>query len=445
MKKIYTIILVISLGVFSSCDDFLDIVPTGQVIPKTLEEYRALQTAAYLSFPDDRGLTTFRSDELDLAPADNTSKDTFKDIWLWNDDTQSDFTAQFEWVKFYKSIYLASQIIENEKNITEGNSTDIKQLVGEAYLLRAYSHFVLVNLYGNAYNATTAATDKGVPIQLTTNIEILLSRSSVEAVYQAVLNDIKEAEIRINIKEWETGFNYRFTTTAIEAFKSRIYLYMGEGYWGKSLEASTNVLKVKKELVDLNNNSNPLPNYFSSPEAIVALEQSVTSSRVQSMFLSRNLINLYKTGDLRKSKYYKAITASIYSVAKGGSKAYASTFRTSEIYLNAAEAAFHTNDLDGAKDYLLTLLKNRYNANGYARAEVEIEALTNDNFLEYLYDERFKELAVEGHRWFDLRRTTQPRIEKTYQGETYVLEQGDVRYTIRIPKEAILSNPNLSN
>lgn len=444
MKKIYLTLLTIGLGIFTSCDNFLDIVPTGEVIPETLEEYRALQLSAYLKLPD-RGLTSFRSDELDLAPADETSKDSYKDIWLWNDDTQSDMTTQFEWKNFYTAIYLVNQIIENENSIIEGSSTDIKQLVGEAYLLRAYAHFLLVNFYGNAYKASTASTEKGVPIQLTTDIEKVLTRSSIEDVYQAVLNDIKEAEKRITVKSWDTGYNYRFTTVAVEALKSRVYLYMGDGFWDKSLEASQNVLKAKSDLVDLNNSNVVLPNNYSSSEMIVALEQSVNSSRVQSMFMNRALINLYGTGDLRKSKYYKAVTASIYSVAKGGSKSYACTFRTGEIYLNASEAAFHTDNLDGAKSYLLTLLKNRYNANGYTRAETEVNALTKDNFLEYLYNERFKELAVEGHRWFDLRRTTQPRIEKTYSGQTYVLTQGDARYTIRIPKEAIESNPNLAN
>lgn len=272
-----------------------------------------------------------------------------------------------------------------------------------------------------------------------------MTRSSVDAVYQAVLNDIKEAEKRITVKSWDTGYNYRFTTVAVEALKSRVYLYMGDGFWDKSLEASKNVLEIKSDLVDLNVGNTPLPNNYSSTEMIVALEQTVNASRVQGMFMNRNLINLYGTGDLRKSKYYTAVTASIYTVAKGGSRTYACTFRTGEIYLNAAEAAFHTDKLDDTKGYLLTLLKKRYNTNGYTRIELEVNALTKENFLEYLYNERFKELAVEGHRWFDLRRTTQPRIEKTYSGQTYVLEQGDARYTIRIPREAIESNPNLAN
>ena len=62
-----------------------------------------------------------------------------------------------------------------------------------------------------------------------------------------------------------------------------------------------------------------------------------------------------------------------------------------------------------------------------------------------LIEESALELAFEGHRWFDLRRTTRPRLEKTYSGTTYVLEENDSRYTIRIPSEAIEANPGLAN
>ena len=75
--------------------------------------------------------------------------------------------------------------------------------------------------------------------------------------------------------------------------------------------------------------------------------------------------------------------------------------------------------------------------------EAEVMDMTRDELRQEIRDERFRELAFEGHRWFDLRRTTLPELVKTYQGETYVLEQGDERYTLRIPPEAIEANPGL--
>ena len=48
-------------------------------------------------------------------------------------------------------------------------------------------------------------------------------------------------------------------------------------------------------------------------------------------------------------------------------------------------------------------------------------------------------------RWFDLRRSTRPRLEKVLDGTRYVLEENDARYTLAIPKEAIEANPGLLN
>ncbi len=71
--------------------------------------------------------------------------------------------------------------------------------------------------------------------------------------------------------------------------------------------------------------------------------------------------------------------------------------------------------------------------------------MTQDELITEILDERERELAIEGHRWFDLRRTTRPRIQTILGGKQYILEQDDARYTLTIPKEAISANPGLNN
>mgnify|MGYP003232821560 CR=1 FL=1 len=64
MKKLTSIILfVVFLGT-TGCDNFLDITPTGRVIPETAKDYRELLTRAYSMMPDSRGLTAFIADEI---------------------------------------------------------------------------------------------------------------------------------------------------------------------------------------------------------------------------------------------------------------------------------------------------------------------------------------------------------------------------------------------
>ena len=69
--------------------------------------------------------------------------------------------------------------------------------------------------------------------------------------------------------------------------------------------------------------------------------------------------------------------------------------------------------------------------------------MDNETLVKEIVDERTRELAFEGHRWFDLRRTTMPGLSKTYQNDTYKLDSLDARYTLRFPTEAVEANPGI--
>ncbi|MDR2683307.1 MAG: RagB/SusD family nutrient uptake outer membrane protein [Dysgonamonadaceae bacterium] len=430
----------------AGCDDFLDITPTGRVIPKSAEEFRNLLTEAYRTMPSSRGLTTFRSDEADLSSgASEQDISSYKDIWTWNDDNPDGSTTSFEWKNYYTTLFIANSVIENETAMTGGLPGEVGQLTGEAYMLRALIHFTLVNLYAVPYNPATAGTDKGIPLKLNTNVEQLLSRNTLGEVYASIVSDVEEAQKRLNIEQWEAGLNYRFNTISAEAFKSRIYLYMKD--WKNALTACRNVLSVKGGLADLKASGVNPPNHYLSVESIVAFEQLITASYQNAGRVNPILLNLYVTGDRRKSNFYEARTSSISKVKKGGSAAYRCSFRTGEIYLNAAEAAVQDPEtgIETAREYLFTLLSNRYTENAFNTRKAAIEAMDKNALLSEIYTQRFLELAYEGHRWFDIRRTTQIRMERSFRGETFVLEENDSRYTLKIPAEAILNNPNLTN
>lgn len=341
-------------------------------------------------------------------------------------------------------MFIANYVIESKDMIEEGTADEVNQMVGESYMLRAYMHFLLVNLYGEPYTNCDPATTKAIPLKLNSDTENTLSRNTVAEVYDSILSDLVEAEKYLNVDQWDLGYNYRFNTLSVNALRSRVYLYMGE--WAKSLEASQAVLQVNNQLVDMSS-SDILPSEYNSPENILALEQVMTAQYVRAAKVSTALWRMYTSNDLRRSKYFTQVTVSNILVAKGGSNQYACSFRVGEIYLNAAEAALLTGEsaMPEARTYLLTLVKQRYKTAAYAEKETAINAMGRDELLQEIYDERTRELAFEGHRWFDLRRTTRPRLEKKFSGTTYVLEENDSRYTIRIPSAAIEANPELAN
>lgn len=425
----------------AACNDFLDIQPIGKVMPQTGDEYRKLLTEAYSRVLADRGLTTFRTDELvlDDATASDDDLEFYLDIWRWQDNNPDQNTSSFGWLNHYYVSYIANSVIENRQNIIEVTDSARNQMVGEAYMLRAYIHYILVNLYADPYTHCDPATTKGIPLKLSSDVTAVLSRNTVGEVYASILSDIDMAESLLNVETWPEGETYRFNKVSADAFRARVCLYMGN--WEEAYKAAVRVIERHGTLEDMTS-STTLPNDYQSVEAIVSLENIITEN-YNTGKISDGLVALYRSGDMRLSRFYRQQVAGVYMLRKGGNNTYRCTFRTAEFYLTAAEAAVELNDMDNARHYLTELMKKRYNALMYSRYEPEILAMTRDELRQEIYDERFRELAFEGHRWFDLRRTTRPELTKTYNGETYVLQKDDPRYTLRIPPEAVEANPGL--
>ena len=92
----------------------------------------------------------------------------------------------------------------------------------------------------------------------------------------------------------------------------------------------------------------------------------------------------------------------------------------------------------------LSLFEHASDEATYATLTTQVNALSQDALVSFILDERKKELCYEGHIWFDLRRTTRPALTKKTRSGEYKLSQDDPRYTLRIPKEAISRNGNLT-
>ena len=382
-------------------------------------------------------MTTVRTDELQLSG--NTSSndlDAYLDLWLWKDDNPSPTTSYFSWRTYYHNIYIANYIIEHQHEITNAKADEISQLVGEAYMMRAYDLFLLVNLYAEPYTHCTPATTRGVPMLLEADVNAIPGSSSVEAVYQQVLADLTLAEQHMNVSQWEQGKNYRFNKVAAQALRARTYLYMGR--WQEALTAAQAVIAAHGDLVDLNATDALLPDDYQSAENIVALEQFSSNLSTVINQPSKDFLALYRSGDQRKSTYYKRATSTTYSLLK--SEGYCS-FRSAEAYLTAAEAEAQLGNTANAIELLKPLLAKRLNTTAYDEAIALMTPMDKSQLLQEIYDERARELAFEGHRWYDLRRTTQPALTRTYKGETYTLTPD--KYTMRFPTEAVESNPEI--
>lgn len=439
MKKITTIIALAVISFTSvGCDRFLDIQPEGKVIPTTVEDYRKVLTSAYAKYPAHKSLSVLRTDEVTIN--ENISDfNVYREIAMWKDTNNDSATAEFPWVRFYSVIFYLNQII-NEGSKTMADSPEKRQILAEAYALRAYTYFDMVNLYAKPYNSATASTDRGVPISLEMDIEAVLKPSSVQAVYDLIHADISKAEGLMVEQKQAVGINYRFSKIALTALQARTALYQTD--WNKALYYAEQALAMKGDLVDLNANST-LPHHYMAVESIMALDDVFDSAAQNLSFASPELMSKFNTTTDKRFKLYFEKNGSQYKIIKKGSSEFKVSFRTTEMYFIKSEALLKLNKLDEAKETLSKVLKNRYTPEGYTAVQNTITQMNAADFMNFILDERSREFAVEGHRWFDLRRANQKEIKHTINGKDYILQQNDPRYTIEYPMSAKKNNPNL--
>jgi hypothetical protein len=430
--------LFVAAIVATSCDDYLDVKPVGKVIPETLTDFRAVLTKGYATFPTHKSLTSLRGDEV-LLEEETNDLVFYKDNYMWNDANPDLIATRFPYAGLYNCIFYTNVII-NEASAKLGPSPEKNQLVGEAYALRALAYFDLINLFAKQYDPATASSERGVPLALEIDLEQAYIPQSVEIIYGQILSDKEEAKKLLNLDTQAKGLNYRFSKAALYAMESRIYLYQKQ--WDKALQAADKGMTINNSLVDLN--ATPiLPNNYDTKESIMALENTFENKLKRSAYPAPTLTNAYdKVNDLRFKLYYK-VSGSGFIFLKGGELYQKNTFRTSELYLTKAEASAQLNDLATARTTILNFIKNRYNTTGYAQLSTKISAMNQTELLDFVYQERQREFAIEGHRWFDLRRTTQKQIEHTLSNKTYTLIKNDPRYTLPFPLDARLNNPEL--
>lgn len=447
MKKIIYLLPVLCLSLFSC--NYLDREPIGQVIPETASDFRALLTTAYQTFPTHKNLLTVRADEVDmdfLAAA----YDGYKDIATWNDETADWKTYSFPYVSMYQTIFYANHIINEGESVKMEAAEPITQIMAEAYCLRAYAHLELVNLYAVPYNAATAATDRGIVLSLQIDIAQDYKPVNVDSVYTQIWSDLQQADRLMEVETQTPVLRYRFSKASLAALKTRVALYQND--WNKTLEFAREALAINPTLENLNNTTSINPVQAKSTECLLALER-VSNQDLNSsdFYVSSNVTSVYdKENDLRFNLFFKKKYGDYFS-NKFGSNTDRITFRVAELYLNGAEAAAQLGMEAEAKAFLKHLAENRLNETGLANYTARLDAATGSALIEEIYTERLRELALEGTRWYDLRRTTRPALSKmlidpaTFEPQFYSLDANDKRYTLPFPKEAIQSNPNLQD
>ncbi len=373
--------------------------------------------------------------------------------------------ADDTWSKVYKSINAANIVISQADKLQD-NPGQLSRIKGEALYLRANYYFYLVNCYAQAYKKETAKTDLGVPLKITEFVEDrFFTRSTVDSVYQQMVSDLNAAEKCLE----GTAITslYHTNINAVNLLQSRIYLYMQS--WDLALEAANKVIARKPLLFNLTAYK-PNTSFFSasSPESIFtqggnAMIYLMADGRNKSLTPSPELMSLYGTSDLRrgaffetdgagKLRYTKMYRSSANGVLPTEIFSDNNFLRNAEAYLNKAEAAAMLGKTADANAAINTLRQARFDPADFVAVNYSGQQL-----VDFVRDERRRELCFEGHRWFDLKRYAvnaaypfTKTIVHTYSDVSYGtapfvkatlrLLPGDAAYLIPLPLDAIVFN-----
>jgi len=150
------------------------------------------------------------------------------------------------WSGYYNTIAYCNFALEAIENLTEENggtmSSKLKSARAEALLLRAYCHFMLVNIFSQAYkDETQSKQDVGIPYvtEPETTVHVDYDRSNVYDTYQKIKADLEEGLKDVSDENY-TAPKWHFNVNAAHAFAARFYLYTRQ--WDKVVEHANQVL-----------------------------------------------------------------------------------------------------------------------------------------------------------------------------------------------------------
>ena len=440
----------------ASCTKELDLKPSD-----TIDDSKAFQTVsdlnggligAYASL-DATTITnvSLTSDECTLPSENSTGRGVSTYRWQY-DGSNGTITAG--WESNYISVDRVNRVLAYVDKVKSKSSEEVlkRQYKGELLALRAYCHFELLRNFASKYDASAM----GVPYMEISEVSNLGRLTFAETISK-IKSDLLAAK---GLIPSDFDDNTRITLNAVAAIQSRVALY--EKNWDDAIKYSSEVISAA-----------PLSNIGdfgdiwkdeTNDEVIWKLKRVAGDSRLGDFYYdiknivvyapAFELINAYdKTNDVRYSAYVKFDDArgtgkSKYSVNKylAGSSGLPNLtdvklYRTGEMYLIRAEAYAEKNSLQLSAQDLNSLREARIK--NYA----DVSFADKSSLLAAVVLERYKELAFEGHRFFDLRRNNLPITREPADAINALgainLTSANKEYTYPIPNAEIKANPNV--
>lgn len=362
------------------------------------------------------------------------------------------------WGNCYYVITMANKILEAAEKIKPKKEEQEKYnvVIGEALAWRGFAHLVLMSFYSPEYKANTMA----VPYIKTVIVFEQPKRNTVAEVAAGIKADLDKAEGLLPT-DGDVG---RFNDDVLNAIRARLALYTGDYATALSLAEKlvakyplANQVSLRKTFQDT-----------SEAEIIWKLTKTQNDGRVSGVWyftgtggaffeMSRGFFESMDKDDIR----YK-INVDIKNTNDAKNELFIGKylgkdgiqylndikmFRSAEMQLIIAEAKAQNSDFAGAGAAIDKLRDLRFGADQPAPVYANLAQAIED-----IVKERRVELAYEGHRFIDLKRTrditkkglVRDQSKKDCGGATPCnLDLSDRRWAIAIPIAEMNGNKNM--
>jgi hypothetical protein len=475
MKRILAYISfagLVAIG-FASCKKSIDLNPTttvnGDEFFQKIDDYDFALTGAYQRLKQNglyggvNGGSVFLS-SVDIA-ADNfysgpTNLGNLNTMFRWNYAADNTVT-QSGWDDAYRVIQQANVTLRGIDRFRSSDPLKVARIEGQARALRAYMHFEIFRWWAVDYDR--ASTNLGIAYVDNFDVEQKPARLMVKGSYDKMEADFKAAKSLLSKTDKAIESTTAVAGTSrpyidslvVDAMLARMYLYAKQ--WDSAVKYSTYVIRARRlstpaEFPAIWQDASTAEVIWSidyqagNPALIREIYRPAGNKPTQDEVSWRPvtaLLNLYTAGDVRTATYFTSRNG--YNVPnKYFAKATAAgnpdgvvnfkIFRTAEMYLIRAEAlAMKVQDISALADL---------NALRAARG-LTAGAETGTALMDAIQTERRRELVMEGHRFFDLKRTVRT-VSRTQNCSNYcTLASNNRAWALPVPQTEIIANPNM--
>lgn len=406
----------------------------------------------------------------------------------------------------YGAIANVNYFIDKAQALIEGGTLsteevqDVERYIGEAKFLRAYAYFFLFDRYCLTYDESKGDTP-ALGLQITTGYyptydsSTYPGRSTMNETLQLINDDLTDAYNALKayenlgyVENLEAGAPY-LSTMAVRALQARIALVTGKyqtakDYANEVIASNLYTLARGADFAKIWNETNVSEFIFqpfvnqSESGSISSICQGWnywwSSSTQCDIIPGEEALQLYAVNgrplasDYRFSAYFKLmnmngsngkISAYAFNKWPGDASLSPSTnmylnkpkpFRIAEQYLIVAEASAMLGQTQDALKAVNDLRRAR------TRTFTEITGLTGNDLIQFVRDERSRELIGEGFRLSDLRRwkvawtrkipyTIRPGVDEAFNITAYNVSYSadDYRYVWPIPSSEMNVCPAL--